>query len=345
MSSDKQVLLEREMREHGLSRYHKNNLKKAERNQESTTDYGQHLLRATLESLEVAITNFIEDSMNGKAGKAATSAVLLSNLEPSVISVITLKVVLNQITRQRAYTSTAVALGMALEDELRIRAFEENNPRLMKVVMKDLESRSSSYSYKRRKLIEAARRDGIEWQAWTQRERLLVGNALIDLTIQHTGLLSHKMVTAGGKKRRLLLPTQTTMDAIKDLNAFKEVLKPEFYPCVAPPRDWVSPYDGGYHSHHIRPLTLVKTDNHNYLSELKHIDMPLVYGAVNAMQNTGFKVNRFVLDVLRQVWATGIEVPSLPPSENYPIPAKPVDIATNKEARTAWKREAVVIHT
>ena len=98
-----------------------------------------------------------------------------SNLEPSVIAVITLKVVLNQITRQRAFTSTAVALGMAIEDELRIRAFEENNPRLMKVVMKDLESRSSSYSYKRRKLIEAARRDGIEWQSWTQRERLLGG--------------------------------------------------------------------------------------------------------------------------------------------------------------------------
>lgn len=343
--NDRQVMLEREMRETGLSRYHKNNQKKVERHQESTTDYGQHLLRATLESLENAVSHFIEHSINGKAGKSATSAVLLSSLEPDVISVITLKVVLNQITRQRAYTSTAVALGMALEDELRIRAFEENNPRLMKVVMKDLESRSSSYSYKRRKLIESARRDGLEWQSWTQRDRLLVGNALIDLTIQHTGLVGHKMVTVEGKKRRLLLPTDTTMEAIKDLNAFKEILKPDFYPCVVPPRDWVSPYDGGYHSHHIRPLTMVKTDNHNYLSELKHFDMPQVYGAVNAMQRTGFKVNTFILDVLREIWSTGIDLPSLPASENYPIPTKPRDIATNKEARTAWKREAVIIHT
>ena len=30
---------------------------------------------------------------------------------------------------------------------------------------------------------------------------------------------------------------------------------------------------------------------------------------------------------------------------NFPIPAKPLDIATNKEARTAWKRQAVIIHT
>ena len=188
--NDKQVLLEREMREHGLSRYHKNNFKKAERQQESTTDYGQHLLRATLESLETAIADYVESSLNGKAGKAATGAVLVSSLEPSVLAIITLKVVLNQITRQRAFTSTAVSLGMAIEDELRIRAFEENNPRLMKVVMKDLESRSSSYSYKRRKLIESARRDGGEWQSWTQRERLLVGNAMIDLTIQNTGLIT-----------------------------------------------------------------------------------------------------------------------------------------------------------
>ena len=90
---------------------------------------------------------------------------------------------------------------------------------------------------------------------------------------------------------------------------------------------------------------MVKTDNHNYLSELKHFDMPQVYGAVNAMQRTPFKVNTSILDVLRQIWNTGIDLPTLPPSENYPIPAKPQDIATNKEARTAWKREAVIIHT
>lgn len=343
--TDKQLMLEQEMRAHGLSRYHKNNAKKADRQQESTTDYGQFLLRATLEKLEAAITDYVQSSLNGKPGKAATGAVLVDSLEPSVLAIITLKVVINQITRQRTYTSTAVALGMAVEDELRIRSYEENNPRLMKVVMKDLETRSSSYAYKRRKLIEAARRDNLNWQSWTQREKLLVGNALIDLTIQHTGLVTHRMVTIEGKKRGLLLPSDTTMEAIKDLNAFKEILKPDFYPCVVPPRDWTSPYEGGYHTHHIRPLTLVKTDNHNYLSELKHFDMPQVYGAVNAMQRTAFKVNTDILEVLKEVWSTGISLPSLPPSENYPIPAKPLDIATNKEARTMWKRQAVITHT
>ena len=344
-ASDRQVLLEKEMREHGVSRYHKNNLKKAEKGQESATDYGQYLLRATLEKLEDSIEGYIKLSTEGRAGRSATGAVLLTHLEPAVCAVITLRVVLNQITRQRAYTSASIALGMAIEDEVRIRAYEEANPALMAVVQKDLDSRSSSYTYKRKKLIQVAKKDEIPWQGWTQRERLLVGNALIDLTIQHTGLLTHKIMNKEGKKRRLILASEQTMQAIKDLSQFKEILKPEFYPCIEPPRDWMTPKDGGYHTHHVRPLTLVKTHNHNYLEELEHFDMPHVYGAINAMQRTGFKVNRFVLDVLREVWASGISLPSLPPSENYPIPAKPLDIAENREARTKWKREAVIIYT
>ena len=345
VTSDRQVELEKEMREQGIERYHRNNTKKADRGQESETAYGQHLLRATITTLEEHIEKYVDDCMNGRAGKAATAAVLVSALEPPVVAAITLRVALNQITRQRAYTSASMALGMAIEDELSNRTFEENNKALYKTVMKDLEKRSSSYKYKRRKLNEAARRSGVEWQTWTDSQRVLVGNAMLDLTIQHTGLLSHRMMVAKGKKKRLLLPSETTMEAIKDLNAFREIMAPEFYPTLDLPVDWTSPTDGGYHTHHIRKFPLVKTGNKNYLSELKHFEMPLVYGAVNAMQRTGYKVNTFVLDVLKQVWDTGIEVPSLPPSENYPIPAKPLDIATNKEARTNWKRQAVVTHT
>ena len=344
-TTDRQVELEREMREHGLSRYHKNLARKVERGQEANTDYGQYLLRATVEKLEDAIQTYLYDAFKGKAGRAATGAVLVDALEPAVAAVITLRVVLNQITRQRAYTSASIALGMAIEDEVRIRCYEENNPGLFKVVMRDLEERSQSYTYKRKKIFETGRKQGIEWRVWTQRERLLVGNALIDLTISERGLLEHKIMNKEGKKRRLLLPSELTMKAIKDLTAFKEVLKPEFYPCIAPPKDWTTPYSGGYHTHHIRDLSLVKTNNHNYLSELKHFEMPHVYGAINAMQQTAFKVHTGVLDTLKAIWDTGVHIPTLPPSENFPIPAKPLDIATNKEARTAWKRQAVIIHT
>lgn len=345
MDTKRQVLLEKEMREEGISRFHKDNLKKAQTGQESTSSYGQYLLKHTMSTLENCVQQFIDDSIQGKPGRASTSALLLQNLEAPIISVITLRVALNQITSKRDYSSSAVVLGMAIEDEVRIRSFEENNPKLYKVVKKDLDKRSSGYTYKRRKLYESAQRDGLEWQGWTQRERLLIGNALLDLTIRNTGLLELKSMMKNGRRRQILLASETTLTIIKDLSAFQEILRPEFYPCLVPPKDWTTPTDGGYYTHHIRRLPLIKTDNKNYLAELRHFEMPMVYGAVNSMQQTGFKVNTFILDVLKTIWDTGMELPSLPPSENLPLPPKPHDIATNKISKTSWKRQAVIVHT
>tara|TARA_R110000868_G_scaffold223804_3_gene475684 strand:- start:3669 stop:6086 length:2418 start_codon:yes stop_codon:yes gene_type:complete len=343
--NNKQVALEKEMREEGINRFHKSNNEKASNGQESTSSYGQYLLKNTITILSSNVEEFITSSLTGRAGRSSTSAILLQNLEAEVVSLITLRVALNQITSKRDYSSSAVVLGLAIEDELRIRTFEENNPKLYRVVKKDLDSRSSGYTYKRRKLFESAKRDGITWSSWTQREKLLVGNALLDLTIQHTGLLELKSMMKNGKRRQLLLASETTLKIIKDLEAFQEVLRPEYYPCVVPPREWTNPTDGGYHTHHVKQLAIVKTDNKNYLQELKHFDMPMVYGAVNAMQNTAFKVNTFILETLTKIWDNGMELPTLPPSENYTLPNKPFDIATNHVAKTNWKRQAVIIHT
>ena len=345
MNTNRQAILEKEMREEGITRFHRDNQKKKEKGQESTSSYGQYLLKHTVKTLENCVDNFIKESVGGTPGKAATSAILLQHLESPVVAVITLRVALNQITSKRDYSSSAVALGMSIEDEIRIRAFEENNPRLYKVVKKDLDKRSSGYTYKRRKLFESATRDGVEWTTWTQRERLLVGNALLDITIRNTGLLELKHMVKNGKRRQLLLASETTLKIIQDLSAFQEILRPEFYPCLVPPKDWTTPTDGGYHTHHVRRLPLVKTENKNYLGELRHFEMPMVYGAINAMQQTAFKVNTFILDVLKDIWEKGMELPSLPPSDNLPLPPKPHDIGTNKDAKTNWKRQAVIIHT
>ena len=81
----------------------------------------------------------------------------------------------------------------------------------------------------------------------------------------------------------LLLPTDTTMEAIKDLNASRKP-QPDFYPCVVPPVIGLALTMVGITAH--QAADYGGTDNHNYLSELKHFDMPQVYGAVNAMQRT-----------------------------------------------------------
>ena len=44
--NNKQVALEKEMREEGINRFHKSNNEKASNGQESTSSYGQYLLKS-----------------------------------------------------------------------------------------------------------------------------------------------------------------------------------------------------------------------------------------------------------------------------------------------------------
>ena len=91
---------------------------------------------------------------------------------------------------------------------------------------------------------------------------------------------------------------------------------------------------------------LFKSRSRAYLEEMNNRahEMPDVYKAVNAMQNTPFKINIKVYQVANTIFHNGSVVGKLPSTENIPLPPKPFDIATNEDARKRWKRKASQIH-
>jgi len=91
---------------------------------------------------------------------------------------------------------------------------------------------------------------------------------------------------------------------------------------------------------------LFKSRSRTYLEEMlnRAHDMPEVYQAVNAMQNTPFKINKKVYQVVSTCFNNGSGAGKLPSIIDTPLPPKPFDIGTNEEARTNWKRKASPIH-
>ena len=87
----------------------------------------------------------------------------------------------------------------------------------------------------------------------------------------------------------------------------------------------------------------IKQSNKRYLEELNNRwhEFPVVSNAVNIMQRTEWVINRPVFDVLDACVNNSFALGKLPINpEDIPLPPKPFDIATNKEAKTKWKREA-----
>ena len=63
---------------------------------------------------------------------------------------------------------------------------------------------------------------------------------------------------------------------------------------VMPPKMWDSVEGGGYWTKELPSLDLVKQKNKLFARELANFDMPKVYKAVNAMQSTAFKINKYI---------------------------------------------------
>ena len=201
-----------------------------------------------------------------------------------------------------------------------LESFEEDKPEHYGVVKADLDGRSSGYQYKRRKLRESAQKNNIEWTQWTRSEKVHVGYKLIELMCVHTGLCDIQTVFLKKRREKKLIPTDATLEYINNRNDFLEVLAPEFFPTIVAPKMWESPKGGGYYSRHIKPLTLVKYRNRKNLDKLENVEMPLVYKAVNAQQNTPYKINLFILDVLDKAWEKNIAIGGLPLAELMNLP-------------------------
>ena len=127
---------------------------------------------------------------------------------------------------------------------------------------------------------------------------------------------------------------------MKERTDFLGGLRPVYEPMVVRPKNWTTPYDGGYLSSDIKPLRLVKRGSKAYFETLEKADMPVVYEAVNAIRNTAWQINTWVLEVMQTFRDNRIQAGEMPLKDGIPLPEKPFDIETNPQAQLKYRREA-----
>ena len=319
------------------------------REEESVTSYGKVMVANTIRPLAMEIAEWIETTSKNIVKKPPLAFIKICEVEPEILALITAKSIINTITQNRPLTATCITLGGKVETEIALKNFKILNPELYHTVRQDLDRRSWNYTYKRRKLKETAKNDEVmRWEEWSTTEKLHVGLRLIELMIYATGMIEIKTETVKHKKTKVIKQTQKTRDWIKERNTFNELLNPEYMPTVMPPKSWESTRGGGYWTDNLPELDLVKQHGLGkklFQKELENFEMPKVYNAVNAMQSTSYKINHFILNVIKQAWDKGMALGEMPSTSNKEIPNKPHDIDTNEVSRKAWKKEAVIIHT
>ena len=339
-----QLQLEEEMTRRGAEAYLRNVARAVQAGREDGTSYGQTILSHRLDTLALAIDEWKVEAGIGRAGNRNTAYQKIKDVDSRLLSYLTLKGVLAGVSGLRTLQLVGVTIGTAVEDELRFSLIREAERKAYERLVKGAQKRTSAH-YKHVYAVRTADKMDDGWVKWTRVERLHVGLRLLDICMATLGLveITHQKIDKE-QSIKYVKATPETLEWIEKKNDAVRYLRPVYEPMVVQPRDWTNPFDGGYVSSNVKPLKLVKTKNRAYLEELKAVEMPIVYEAVNALQRTPWQINSQILEVMQTLWDNGSELAGLPPRDGLPLPSKPDDIATNEEAKKSYRVEAAKIH-
>ncbi len=102
-------------------------------------------------------------------------------------------------------------------------------------------------------------KSNLEYGHWSKIEKVQLGMTLLDLVIRATGLVKLQRRVEGRRNSPVYVEaTEKTMEWIDKKKLHSEALKPMLTPMLIKPKNWSSPYDGGYLTHSYNTLTTEK---------------------------------------------------------------------------------------
>lgn len=352
---EEQIELEKKMTQCSIDTYRNELEKNKQKGSFGCASIATKLISRILENYTSSIKQYLDDYSKGKAVRSTMAAEVISRLnDVDSVAYLTSKIILNAIYTKDSTQKMYKAIGQAIEDEYKMRAFKQENSHYYKSIQEDLNKRGAKSN--RKKNITTGvfnKRLDFHLDQWSVSEKSQTGLVLTRLFVESTGLVEFEERYEKKKHYKTLIPTQELVDWIENTNEKLEVMQPFFLPMICPPKDWTNILEGGYISPYLKKNKLVKNNNKDYLKKLSTAKMPMVYEAINHIQATAWQINSRVLKVVQDLWEIGSAVAELPDREDealipYPYPEKDTktDSYTEEEIEVIkkWKRETYEIH-
>ncbi len=352
---EKQIELEKKMTQQSIDKYRAEVSKAKQEGQFACLPASTKLISKILNDYANAIDKYINDYTKGRAVRGGRISVdVIQRLDDiDTVAFIAAKTIINSLTLRITTVAIYKAIGQALEDEFKMREFKKENTHYYKSIQSDLNKKGAK-AVRKKNITSAVFNHRLDFHLdrWTVTEKVQTGMVLVNLFIQSTGLVELEDVYKKVKHYKVLIATPELSEWFSAMDERLELLQPLFLPMIHPPKPWTSIVDGGYLSPYIKKNKLIKNNSKKYLKELETAKMPIVYEAINHLQNTAWQVNNKVLDVVKALWEEGKAVAELPDREDeplipFPYPEKTKDDTyTDEEKETIkkWKRDTYEIH-
>ena len=258
--------------------------------------------------------------------------------------------------RCKTLSYIAVAIGTALKKEADIEKFyqyEEAKGADMKWLKssmdKAIEQRARK-SYKVAYAVNRMHKEGYIGLSWSTQDMNVLGAKIIEMLIAGSDFYTLVDRQIDTKIIKCLEVGEWFTQAWQKQEAKLISNAVKHLPTIIPPRHWSSPYDGGYYGASCLQTQLIRLNVlggteavKTYTSKLAMVDLGNIYAALNAMQDTPFKINKDILHTLKEIYASGGVLGGVPRTEPFEKLPRLSEDATKEEIKE-HKKKAVGIY-
>lgn len=250
-------------------------------------------------------------AVRGPAANAAHVA-LLRPLDPWAVAYLAVRVTMSMILAGHDKAGATVrklcsGIGKAVHSELYLTQFEELSPDLYFIISEDLCRRKAKSAEHRVATFKAqAAAKGMVFLEWGPGAKDQIGSWLLDHLVK-LGMVEMEVPKPGPGLRPPLgvYLSEEVADRIEGVKHNFSMIRPQYGPCVEPPKPWVAWNDGGWHTKALRRMLPYPVKASGAARELlKDHSMPTVLACLNALQSVKWRVNRRVFEVVDQVSRT-----------------------------------------
>lgn len=345
----KQLQLEHEAYAEGERRFIKNLQRQQEHGELANNKSAAPLIDTLTVKVSQSLREYLESPQ--KAGRTPKAKTLLENVKPEVAAAIAIKVVVNKLAKEdySHLVGTAYSIGSNIEDEIRFGRIRDQERAYFKAWIQpklderiSLKNKRALMSVIESAMIEDKRIEG--YDGWVSEDKVHVGIKLIEMLVSADVLETVRMFAGTKKDSENIRLTESFSELIKTRAFSLAGIAPVHQPCVVNPKPWDSVKGGGYWADGKKPVTFLKVYSKKALRRYEDVHMPQVYEAVNVIQDTAWKINKKVLDVVNEVMGWKSAVGGLPSLQGENKPLKPFDIDTNEVALKDYKKETTAFY-
>lgn len=257
-----------------------------------------YLLRSVIQKVTEAITTQFTKSPQGPPSYIRTKTIITA-ASPEAVAYITLKVCLdNMKPTPLVQLSRTIAKNIGMHIDYLL--FKKQMPGYVKAIEETMNNKDLDYKIRAMRNYMGDKKIA-RFHFESIKERINVGTFCLYKLLETVDLFEMIEVYNGGKRKKMIQPSPLTIQWLENAHQQCAELSVQYLPMLIAPSPWESMYSGGFVSCAGQyRIPAVRAKHKSTFKELEeYASMKGIYDVLNRLQETPYKVNTKVLEVMK----------------------------------------------